>query len=77
MRYESWKGEVERELEPLGLILKAGAWYLAARAVGGRHAAPRTYRVSNILEMTVGEEAFERPAGFDLQGVVGGGFAPL
>ncbi|MGZ9113469.1 MAG: helix-turn-helix transcriptional regulator [Brevundimonas sp.] len=66
VRYESWKGEVARELEPLGLILKAGLWYLAARPSEGRSREPRTYRVSNILELTVGEATFERPAGFDL-----------
>lgn len=65
VRYESWKGEVARELEPLGLILKAGLWYLAARAVEGPR-EPRTYRVSNILDLTVSEATFERPAGFDL-----------
>ncbi|TPW05492.1 MAG: helix-turn-helix type 11 domain-containing protein [bacterium] len=65
VRYESWKGQVARELEPLGLILKAGLWYLAARAVEGRR-EPRTYRVSNILDLTVSEATFERPAGFDL-----------
>lgn len=65
VRYESWKGEVMRELEPLGLILKAGLWYLAARSVEGRR-EPRTYRVSNIRDLTVGEAPFERPAGFDL-----------
>jgi predicted DNA-binding transcriptional regulator YafY len=65
VRYESWKGEVARELEPLGLILKAGIWYLAARPVDGRR-EPRTYRFSNILELTVGEATFDRPAGFDL-----------
>jgi predicted DNA-binding transcriptional regulator YafY len=31
IQYESWRGVVQRELEPLGLILKAGAWYMAAR----------------------------------------------
>ncbi|MDI1326579.1 MAG: WYL domain-containing protein [Brevundimonas sp.] len=66
VRYESWKGEVTRELEPLGLILKAGLWYLAARPAEGRSREPRTYRVSNILELTVGEVTFERPAAFDL-----------
>jgi len=65
VRYESWKGEVARELEPLGLILKAGLWYLAARAIEGRR-EPRTYRVSNILDLTVSEATFDRPAGFDL-----------
>ena len=65
VRYESWKGEVVRELEPFGLILKAGLWYLAARAVEGQR-EPRTYRVSNILDLTVEDATFERPAGFDL-----------
>lgn len=66
VRYESWKGEVARELEPLGLILKAGLWYLAARPAEGKRREPRTYRVSNILDLTVGEATFERPVGFDL-----------
>jgi predicted DNA-binding transcriptional regulator YafY len=66
VRYESWKGEVGRTLEPLGLILKGGLWYLAARPAGGRE--PRTYRVSNILSLTPLEEAFERPEAFDLAG---------
>lgn len=64
--YESWKGQVERELEPLGLILKGGLWYLAARAVGSSRSQPRTYRVSNILDLAVGDETFERPRGFVL-----------
>lgn len=66
VRYESWKGEVERDLEPLGLILKGGLWYLAARPVASPSSEPRTYRISNILDLVVGEEAFERPDGFVL-----------
>ena len=66
VRYESWKGEVERDLDPLGLILKGGRWYLAARPAGGGRREPRTYRVSNILDLTVTEETFERPPDFDL-----------
>jgi predicted DNA-binding transcriptional regulator YafY len=62
VRYESWKATVERELDPLGLALKAGVWYLIARA-GGK---PRTYRVSNILKLDVTEDAFTRPREFDL-----------
>jgi predicted DNA-binding transcriptional regulator YafY len=62
MRYESWKGEVSRRVDPLGLVLKAGIWYLAAQVGNG----VRTYRLSNILDLQVTEEAFERPAGFDL-----------
>jgi predicted DNA-binding transcriptional regulator YafY len=62
IRYESWRGVVTREIEPLGLVLKAGEWYLAAR-VG---TDPRTYRLSNILEVTLQDMPFERPADFAL-----------
>jgi len=62
IRYESWRGVVTREIEPLGLVLKAGEWYLAAR-VG---TDPRTYRLSNVLEVTLQDIPFERPADFAL-----------
>jgi predicted DNA-binding transcriptional regulator YafY len=62
IRYESWKGEVERELEPLGLAIKAGDWYLVAQPPGG---TPRTYRVSKIQALTVADP-FTRPKRFDL-----------
>jgi predicted DNA-binding transcriptional regulator YafY len=29
--YESWRGRKEHTVEPLGLVLKAGAWYMLAR----------------------------------------------
>ncbi|WNI26763.1 WYL domain-containing protein [Streptomyces sp. ITFR-16] len=63
MRYRRWaEPQVERRLEPYGLVLKAGVWYLVA-AVDG---AVRTYRVSSILRLEVEEGGFERPEGFDL-----------
>ena len=62
MRYESWKGEVSRRVDPLGLVLKAGIWYLAAQVGMG----VRTYRLSSILELAVTDVTFERPPGFDL-----------
>ncbi len=65
MRYESWKGEVARRVDPLGLVLKAGVWYLAAQVADGRKGV-RTYRLSNVLELELTDEPFERPAGFDL-----------
>ena len=68
-RYDSWKGEVERRVEPLGLVLKAGVWYLVARAAkeaGGSRTDARTYRVSNVLALTIGDDRFERPPSFDL-----------
>ena len=68
VRYHRWAApqEVERELDPYGLVLKAGVWYLVA-AVAGAEQAVRTYRVSQILRLeVVAETGFERPAGFDL-----------
>lgn len=62
VRYESWDKIVERDLDPLGLVLKAGVWYLVARA----DRSIRTYRVSKILEAAAREESFAYPAGFDL-----------
>jgi predicted DNA-binding transcriptional regulator YafY len=62
MRYESWKDLVTREADPLGLVLKAGVWYLVAAV----KAEPRTYRVSNIQELEVLEAPAKRPARFDL-----------
>ncbi|MFH8293317.1 helix-turn-helix transcriptional regulator [Streptomyces sp. NPDC018059] len=61
-RYRRWGGEVDRELHPLGLVLKAGNWYLVASADDN----VRTYRVSRFLTVTVTEEPCVRPAGFDL-----------
>jgi predicted DNA-binding transcriptional regulator YafY len=51
-----------RLLDPLGLVCKAGTWYLVAR----RDGELRTYRVSRVVELTVLDEGFARPAGFDL-----------
>jgi predicted DNA-binding transcriptional regulator YafY len=65
VRYWRWKEprEVERELRPLGLVLKGGRWYLAA-AQGTGPVLP--YKVANLLAAAKTEEEFERPAGFDL-----------
>jgi predicted DNA-binding transcriptional regulator YafY len=57
---------VERILEPMGLVLKAGVWYLVATPLEADGA--RTYRVSRILECATLEETFTRPADFDLAG---------
>ena len=53
---------VSRRLQPLGLVLKAGTWYVVAQ-VGD---SIRTYRVSNILELASTTERFPRPKDFDL-----------
>lgn len=62
--YESWRGAAQRELEPLGLVLKAGAWYVVARTVGSE--SERTYRLASILALKAMGRSFKRPRGFDL-----------
>ena len=58
---------VERIVAPLGLVLKAGVWYVVAAADGADDpASPRTYRAARIVSAEVLDEGFERPDGFDL-----------
>jgi predicted DNA-binding transcriptional regulator YafY len=64
IRYESWKAEVSREADPLGLVLKGGVWYLVAVVKPSKD--PRTYRVSNIQSLDVLDTPFKRPARFSL-----------
>ncbi|MFQ6196264.1 helix-turn-helix transcriptional regulator [Streptomyces sp. NPDC000405] len=62
-RYARRDGEeVERELEPYGLVLKAGVWYLAARVEDDF----RVYRVDRFTAVAVGEARFQRSGSFDL-----------
>ncbi|MBO1331052.1 YafY family protein [Streptomyces sp. VRA16 Mangrove soil] len=63
--YRRWREptDVERRLEPYGLVLKAGRWYVAASAGAG---GPRVYRVDQILELRTTDEEFIPPDGFDL-----------
>ncbi|GAB1333329.1 helix-turn-helix transcriptional regulator [Streptomyces sennicomposti] len=66
LRYRRWRApeEIERRVEPYGLVLKAGRWYLVAGGPSGI----RTYRVDQILEIRPLEEEFVIPDGFDLTG---------
>lgn len=62
MRYESWKAVRDWMLDPLGLVLKAGEWYLIGRSKG----RIVTYRVAAIERLEVLEQCFEHPGTFDL-----------
>jgi len=63
VRYRRWKEptDVDRRLDPYGLVLKAGRWYLVAGPGN-----PRTYRVDQILDLTELGDEFAIPSGFDL-----------
>ena len=63
IRYRSWKAEKERRVEPLGIVLKSGSWYLVGQVEG----SVRTYRISRILDLEVLDEGFNRPEPFDLE----------
>lgn len=62
MRYREGSTVVSRRLDPLGLVLKAGVWYLLAR----RRGAERVYRVSRIVSARERAEKCTRPPDFDL-----------
>ncbi|MFB7310692.1 helix-turn-helix transcriptional regulator [Streptomyces sp. NPDC056192] len=66
LRYRRWRApeEIERRVEPYGLVLKAGRWYLVAGGPSGI----RTYRIDQILGLRPLEEQFAIPDGFDLAG---------
>ena len=54
--------EVERTVEPFGLISKAGVWHLVAR----RHDHFKVLRVAEVLSAIPVDQPFIRPANFDL-----------
>jgi predicted DNA-binding transcriptional regulator YafY len=64
--YNRWKApdKVRRTLDPYGLVLKAGRWYLVACS----NQQVRTYRVDQILKLSVLDQHFARPVKFDLPG---------
>jgi predicted DNA-binding transcriptional regulator YafY len=62
VEYESWKGVSVRNVEPLGIVLKAGEWYFVAH----RNDRPAIHKLGNVKRMTLLAEEFKRPARFDL-----------
>jgi predicted DNA-binding transcriptional regulator YafY len=61
-RYREGARTVQRTLDPLGLVLKAGAWYLVAH----RSAGMRVYRVSRFASVRALDAPVARPADFEL-----------
>ncbi|MFE3291901.1 helix-turn-helix transcriptional regulator [Rhodococcus sp. NPDC059234] len=62
MGYRSGAREATRTLDPLGLVAKAGVWYLVAAHRG----SILSFRVSRIRRVEVLGEPTRRPEGFDL-----------
>lgn len=60
--YRSWHREADWQVAPLGLVLKAGNWYLVALASD----AVLTFRVGAMADIAVTSAGFARPAAFDL-----------
>jgi predicted DNA-binding transcriptional regulator YafY len=62
--YRKRSGEVtERVVDPLGLVAKAGVWYMVAVS----HGELRVFRASRVLNAEITDEASQRPEGFDLE----------
>ncbi|MEV7427805.1 MULTISPECIES: helix-turn-helix transcriptional regulator [unclassified Streptomyces] len=61
-RYPRRGAEVERELAPYGLVLKAGVWYLCA----GVEETFRVYRIDRFTGAEILQERFARDESFDL-----------
>jgi predicted DNA-binding transcriptional regulator YafY len=60
--YRRGESAIDRIIQPLGLVLKAGVWYVVAVADD----EVRTYRARRIRAVHPTGETFERPADFDL-----------
>ena len=67
IRYREGRKVVQRTVDPLGLVLKGGAWYLIAR----RSAGMRVYRVSRVAGVRALDEHVRAARGFELADVLG------
>jgi predicted DNA-binding transcriptional regulator YafY len=62
IRYGRGERVVARRVDPLGLVNKAGTWYVVASHRG----QPRTYRLDRVVSARPAPGAVQRPDGFDL-----------
>jgi predicted DNA-binding transcriptional regulator YafY len=68
LRYRRGNGQTDlapRSVGPLGLVNKAGTWYLVATD-GGPEPRTAVFRVGRIICAQVRADPFKRPAGFEL-----------
>lgn len=64
VHYSAGRGRVRaRTVQPLGLRLRAGVWYLVAHCTEAD--GPRVFRVSRIQSARLSDRIFDQPAGFD------------
>ena len=62
IRYRVWgEEEVERELEPLGVVLQSGVWFVVAAPHDG--GSVRTYRVARVRTLETLERGSSAPRG--------------
>jgi predicted DNA-binding transcriptional regulator YafY len=72
--YRSWKAREqaqqgrERTLDPYGMVFHSGQWYVAG--LDGDSGEVRTFRLDRMTQVTVAEQTFEPPTGFDAVGHV-------
>jgi len=62
MTYQSWTAKRDWTVEPYGLVLKAGHWYLVAKG----HRKLRSFNVADILALEVLPAQHSPPSEFDL-----------
>lgn len=62
--YESWKSRRKRMVDPLGLVLKAGRWYLLASSPESTRVA--IYKLESVRSVEVLGEHFRPPRDFTL-----------
>ena len=64
IRYRSFAGQdSERDLDPYGLVLHAGRWYVTGH--DGKSGQVRTFRVDRVLDARPAGVSFDPPADFD------------
>ena len=66
MDYESWKSRKASEVEPLGLVLKSGSWYLLAKSRRGKN---DIYRVQSVHNARILSRKTSFPKDFNLAAV--------
>jgi predicted DNA-binding transcriptional regulator YafY len=62
IEYESWSRLARHVLEPLGLVVKSGEWYM----LGRKRDRIGIYRINKIRSATLTKQNFREPPGFDL-----------